>query len=195
MNATRTEFDLSEADQARFWANVPERHDDACWVWASTLQTGYGTMSVDGKNTYAHRMSWEMHHGVKLLRTQIVCHSCDNPPCVNPAHLFVGTLADNNRDKMNKGRAVYRSGESHPRARLTTADVDEIRRHLVADKLNHSEIGAMFGVSRAAIVSIAIGKNWASHITPDVKQSDIPVRTKFSRAKLIANGGAVGDVR
>lgn len=86
----------------RFFEKVDK--SDSCWVWTGAVnRAGYGRFCVDGVNKLAHRVSWEIEHGV-LTGGQHVLHKCDNPPCVNPKHLFLGTNRDNVTDKMEKGR-------------------------------------------------------------------------------------------
>ena len=91
---------------ARFWARVEVASDDECWPWTGGRMTkGYGVFFPrKGKAMGAHRFSWELHNGVEIPDRMQVMHSCDNPPCVNPAHLSVGTSGDNNADKSAKGR-------------------------------------------------------------------------------------------
>ena len=94
---------------AWFWSRVDKSSD--CWLWAGTRATGgYGILKINGRRIRAHRFSWELHNG-PIPAGLLVCHHCDNPPCVNPAHLFLGTVADNGRDMAAKGRQVF---QKHP---------------------------------------------------------------------------------
>lgn len=86
----------------RFWQKV--KKSDSCWEWqGANVPKGYGIIGKDGRNQYAHRVSWELHTGV-IPKGLLVCHHCDNPKCVRPDHLFVGTHQDNLRDMSRKGR-------------------------------------------------------------------------------------------
>lgn len=88
----------------RFWANVHGGDPQDCWPWVGSKNRkgGYGTLSRGGKLMYAHRLSWEMHNGGPVPQGLCVCHSCDTPACVNPAHLWVGTHLDNAKDRIEK---------------------------------------------------------------------------------------------
>jgi hypothetical protein len=98
---------------ARFWPKVDASGGkDACWPWlASTTSWGYGQIWVGETNLGAHRVAWSLAHGCSVPAGGHVLHHCDNPPCVNPAHLFLGTDVDNIRDRDSKGRAWYQSPE------------------------------------------------------------------------------------
>ncbi len=90
----------------RFWIKVVRSGDDECWGWSGTTNKGYGRINVGGNMVLAHRVAWELTSGL-IPPGMCVLHSCDNPPCVNPNHLFLGTHADNMRDMRAKGRHRY----------------------------------------------------------------------------------------
>lgn len=145
---------------------------NGCWNWLGGKQKdGYGTLVVNGVSVQAHRLMYELFKG-KIPKGMCVCHHCDNPSCVNPSHLFLGTRADNNRDRANKGRTKANVGQTmklHPErrargerqgsAKLTEADVKEIR-ELYSGGLSQRILATMFGVSKTCIGEIARGENW-----------------------------------
>jgi hypothetical protein len=101
---------------ARFWARVQKAAPDECWEWlGGRTGPGYGALTRDGGKVQvkAHRVSYELHHG-PIPDGLYVCHTCDNPGCVNPAHLWAGTPQDNMTDKVLKGRAFQWSGARNP---------------------------------------------------------------------------------
>lgn len=109
----------------------------------------------------AHRVSWYLHHG-EIPVGMIICHKCDNPPCVNPDHLFLGTHQDNIEDKCSKGRAGGGSmpGESNANAKLTEQQVLEIRKSLGA--ISHAELARMYGVAKVTIDKISTRNIWGT---------------------------------
>lgn len=130
---------------------VPET---GCWEWTGTRHRhGYGVIMIDGSIFRTHRVSFEVLKGEKP-GDQHVCHSCDNPPCINPDHLWLGSHGDNMGDCSAKGR--MHQGEKHGMAKLTDDDVREIR----ASNLSGVELTRIFGVGGAAISNIRNHKAW-----------------------------------
>lgn len=146
----------------KFWARVDKSGE--CWVWiGSRLPRGYGRFYPKWKvGLYAHRVSWEMANGRDIPVGFDVCHTCDNPPCVRPDHLFIGTKSDNAQDSVLKGRHTKTGlpGERHPSARLTDGDVVLIRELWATGKYRQRELAERFKVSRALIGYIVRRVNW-----------------------------------
>ncbi len=110
----------------RFWARVKKTPN--CWLWTGAKNSkGYGDIMVDKKHIKAHRYSYILHKG-NIPINKCVCHSCDTPLCVNPSHLWVGSNAENVRDRVIKGREADRSGENNPNSKLSKKDVEVIVR-------------------------------------------------------------------
>ena len=139
--------------EERFWPHV--RKSDGCWTWTSTTLRGYGviTHGVGRRNLPAHRASWELHHG-PITGNLRVLHACDNPPCVRPDHLFLGTDADNVRDMVGKDRQA--KGERHGRRKLTDDEVVAIRRERLGGA-TLAALGAKHGVSEGQVSRIVRG--------------------------------------
>lgn len=123
--------------------------------------TGYGRVGR-GKTTLAHRVAWEQEVG-PIPEGKFVRHHCDNPRCVNPKHLFVGTHLDNMRDKVSKGRSASLPGERHPSAKLTAADVLAIRQ----SSLSSRQLADIYGISPSRARTIKRGQGWACLRRPD----------------------------
>lgn len=149
----------------RFWEKVERRGPDDCWEWTAAVnEHGYGVMRPEGQRSgptvKAHRVSL-MLAGVDVDGV-VVRHSCDNPPCVNPAHLSVGTMADNSADMVSRDR--HPRGSRSGTSKLTERQVVEIRVRQAAGEL-HRVLAAEYGVSRVTITNIVTGKTWR-HVTP-----------------------------
>ena len=110
---------------ARYWEYVDLKSENECWEWTgSKTAAGYGLIYWNNELQYAHRLSLEFDDRPVPTRWH-ACHTCDNPSCVNPKHLFSGTPRDNMQDKVSKGRHTF--GENHPNSKLTKEDVSTIR--------------------------------------------------------------------
>lgn len=143
---------------SRFWARVEK--SDACWLWTGPLiNAGYGKFKVESRTRSAHRFSYELRHG-PIPEGMIICHTCDNPPCVNPDHLFLGTNKDNSRDMVAKNRAARLRGERANGVKLTTEDVLEIRRLRKAG-VACEEVARQFSLTKAHVWRVAQGTSWA----------------------------------
>ena len=141
----------------RFWSMVDRRGPDDCWPWTGDLSVrGYGRIWYQGKTRYAHRVSYELHYA-PISEGMFVCHSCDNPRCVNPAHLFLGTAADNSKDMTVKGRAA--EGERHGTCKLKEGDIPAIRK-LATEGLTYTEIGTRYGVAYGVISRVVRCETW-----------------------------------
>jgi|SRR6478609_1969968 len=152
---------MDEKTIARFWAKVDKRGSDECWEWTGARNEARGGYGAMGRNVMAHRASWEIHNR-QLTSGECVLHRCDNPPCCNPAHLFVGTRTDNHLDKMAKGRnkpPPRHLGNTHPMAKLTEESIPRIRAAL-ASGIGKQKVAAAFGVSKKTVLNIAAGRIW-----------------------------------
>ena len=157
----------------RFWANV--RKSDGCWEWtAYRMKGGYGRIrKANGMPSLAHRFSWEIHFG-PIPEGRHVCHHCDNPPCIRPDHLFLGTHRENHLDASRKGRAgaqrhpeKYRdnakyfpkySGEKHWKTTLTAKNVLTIRREYDAGDATQEELAERFGSHATRSLTLLRGR-------------------------------------
>ena len=115
--------------EKRFWLKVDKRGPDECWEWTGSRLSDweYGRIRDNGKNKATHRLSWELHNG-EIPEGLLVCHHCDNPPCVNPKHLFLGGHSENQLDSFRKGRRKPLRGERNGGSKLSTYDVLGIRK-------------------------------------------------------------------
>ena len=170
---------MSDTDKERFWGKVVK--SDGCWLWTGNKFQGYGQIRFAGKTRRAHRVAWELTRG-SIPAGLYVCHHCDNPSCVNPGHLFLGTQTDNMRDCLAKGRfraagprgaangsathpEMRPTGERNGRAVLTVKDVMEIRRRLAfrgpgAETV--TDVAIEFGLTKSAVSKIITGRTWKS---------------------------------
>lgn len=155
--------------EVRLWSRIQKRSPEECWEWTGkSRQSGYGWIGTqNGSHKLAHRVVWELtngpipkgtgHHGT------VVMHTCDNRLCCNPAHLRLGTQADNVRDMREKGRNVDLTtcrGSDHPRAKITPEIVRAIR-----DRRNSvKQLNAMYGVTKSTVDNVRLGRCWA-HVT------------------------------
>ena len=147
-----------EQASKRFWDRVDRSGGpESCWEWqwAIDSSTGYGQFSFRGRSIGAHRFAWEATHG-PIPKGMAICHTCDNRSCVNPDHLFLGTQADNMRDRNAKGRQLQ--GTRHHQAKLTEDDVREIR--ALRRSLTLKEIARRFNITESSVSNIVRHQTW-----------------------------------
>ena len=138
---------------------------DGCIEWPrGRIRSGYGRLTVDGREVYAHRWTWEQHHG-PIPDGMVVCHSCDNPPCVNIDHLWLGTQADNMRDKLAKKRQPM--GDAHWSRRLQRGGNERLTRDQViairaarAAGVRQNVLAKEYGVDPNSISNIYRRRTW-----------------------------------
>lgn len=159
------------AKRCYFWSKVDQSGGpESCWPWigartASRPQRGY--LKRDGKNIYAHRMAFVLCNG-PIPNGLCVCHSCDNPICCNPSHLWLGTQAENTRDRDVKGRCRARgpSGEASGMAKLTAQMVLDIRLAYIPGQITLAQVGKRFGISESHVSRIVRNHYWKQEVTP-----------------------------
>lgn len=145
----------------RFWKNFWEKvtKTESCWYWTGYChrRSGYGHVRVGSRMVHTHRVIWEFTHG-PIPAGLCVLHTCDAPPCVNPAHLFLGTQLDNIADRDEKGRGGAAHGEAHGRSKLTDTQVRQIRARAGEST---RDLADEFHVDRTQINRVLSGKHWA----------------------------------
>jgi hypothetical protein len=160
--ARRRAFDISEITDERFrnrfWAKVEIL--DGCWLWtASRFRNGYGRFNISyGWAAGAHVVSYALTNGT-IPTGMSVCHHCDNPPCVRPDHLFLGTTTDNWNDAVAKGRVTCPRGTDRPNARLND-DAVRIIRSAPRERDMRRRLAEEYGVSASTISSVRAGQKW-----------------------------------
>lgn len=136
----------------RFWKHVDVKNKNDCWEWKSKKdKDGYGNMQFKNKTVRANRFIWTVLNGA-IPEGMVVCHKCDNPKCLNPDHLFLGTISDNVIDALKKNRLSNQ--------KLTVDQVKELRKLYKTGKYSQSELGRIFGVSGSTVCQIVHRKLW-----------------------------------
>lgn len=142
--------------EAKFLSKVEK--SDGCWLWRGSIPKsgdGYGWFSLGPRSERAHRVAHRLFMG-PIPAGKLVCHTCDNRICVNPGHLFIGSAADNNKDRARKGRS-----SRHPQPRKINFEIAQrIRAEYAIGGRLQREIGAGYGISQAVVSKIILGKTW-----------------------------------
>lgn len=152
--------------EERFWNKVEMIPFHPCWEWVGSKDKIWGYGMIGGglrtsKNQAAHRYSWELHNNAKIPEGLIICHNCDNPGCVNPAHLFLGTHTDNMRDMVNKGREADNRGDKNPNCKISFEIAEKIRNEYYVGLIPRKDLAIKYGLHRSYIWLITQQKAWA----------------------------------
>jgi HNH endonuclease len=157
---------LTKKDLRRFWKKVTIAKRNECWLWnAYRSKAGYGSFWYQNTIMAASRFAF-LTTGVPIPEGYQVCHKCDNPPCVNPRHLFLGTAKDNHDDSMAKGRAntqlnpFLMLGENNPASSLTKKKVRKIRRLYATGEFSQKGLAMRFHIAQPTVYKIVNGLRW-----------------------------------
>jgi hypothetical protein len=147
--------------EKRFWRHVDIREESECWLWKGAINNkGYGIFSFEGAPRSASKVAFVLSGNV-LLSGQVTCHTCDNPPCCNPAHLWAGTHKENSMDAARKGRMKggTAKGERNGNSKLKAKDIKKIFA-LSAKGWTQKQIASKFFISQVHIGRILLRRNW-----------------------------------
>lgn len=149
-------------EKKRFWTKVNKQKLHECWIWIGIQnKNSYGYLCINRRKFLAHRFSWIINNG-NIPDKLCVLHKCDNPSCVNPNHLFLGTQAENIADMVKKNRQCVLKGENHSRCKLKIKDIEKIKS--LTNKLTKKEIAKIFNITRQYVGQIQQNKTWRQDI-------------------------------
>lgn len=169
-------INLEEGDVQRFWSKVDIKGENECWLWiAARFKEGYGAFKLNGQNKKASRVAFVISNG-SIPNGMLVCHSCNNPPCCNPKHLFAGSYDDNMKHMIACGRSLAGDlnpmriggdfvirGEKHPSSKMTQEKVLDIRKRHADKTASLGFLAREYGVTKQSIYAIVHRKSW-THI-------------------------------
>lgn len=143
-----------------FWSHVAIGADDQCWLWTGGCDSsGYGTKNWNGNTISAHRLAWQLKNGAIPVGLKVL-HTCDNPKCCNPKHLWIGTDKDNAVDRMLKGRNRKQSGEESSFHKLTFAQVKAIREQYTSGETTIKRLSLEYHISETQVGRIIHNVSW-----------------------------------
>jgi len=141
-----------------FWQQIKVDEQTECWIWQLALATrGYGQVSIKRKSYRAHRIAYELFYK-ESAKGKLVCHTCDNPPCINPHHLFLGTAKENTQDMIQKSRHYH--GERHHFAKLTAQAVLDMRNRHAKGDVTIAQLAREYGISEPSANRVIAGITW-----------------------------------
>lgn len=156
-------MDITSRQLDNFWRKVSVKKFDECWEWQGARnkirpQLTYGWFRLGNRMRLAHCVSWIINCG-DIPKELHVLHKCDNPPCVNPRHLWLGTQQENVKDMFSKGRKNHK-GENHPQSKLKEKQVEKIKTMYRAGNHSYTELACIFQMSKGAINHILNSRSW-----------------------------------
>lgn len=141
----------------RLWSRVKKGNQDQCWEWTGRTENGYGKIKIMGRHYFTHRVALVLS-GTPIEDGDCVLHRCDNPPCCNPDHLFIGTRVENRADCVTKNR--HAKGERNGHAKVTPEIAAAIRREYVPRKVSGRVLGEKYGLSISGVFHILNNETW-----------------------------------
>lgn len=177
----------------RFWAKVNKNGPNGCWLWTGVISRGYGRFNYQKRMQPSARVAWELTNG-PIPEGLLVCHDCpgrDNPMCVNPSHMFLGTPKDNTQDMLKKGRNSNAKGEAQGHAVLTDIQVLEIRELYALGGVTQAQLAAKFGVKPITIHPIVTGRTW-THVGGPITHK---YSNEFRNHNQVLTAKDVGEIR
>jgi hypothetical protein len=177
----------------RYSKEVDHRYETPCWEWQRSRDPrGYGLICFDGKQIYTHRLAYRAWIG-EIPEGMGVLHKCDNPKCFRPDHLFTGTNFQNVQDRQTKGRTNNPHGENHGLAKLTQAEVDEMRATYDNKQTTIRRFATMHGVSFQTVWNILTGRSWKRRSDEPVLPA-VPAESSQGVQNITEGDGNSGEV-